>query len=139
MGGARKNSTVCACIAATGLAFGCVAPFEPADAQQTAPAVAQASPAKTSALKRQAKPASPPAPTPRAKARQPAAPTAIAPAPAPKLSPLPPIDTSVPPPMLPRASRAQMRLCAEEWAKMKEKSKTGLPMWRDFAAGCLTR
>lgn len=49
-----------------------------------------------------------------------------------------PVDTSVPPPSLPRASREKMRACADEWKKMKLE-KSGLPMWRDFATSCLTR
>jgi len=60
-------------------------------------------------------------------------------APQQKLAPLPPVDTSVPPPMLPRASRERMRACAEEWEKKKRAATAGLPMWRDFATGCLTR
>jgi hypothetical protein len=32
-----------------------------------------------------------------------------------------------------------MRACAEEWEKMKRGAKVHLPMWRDFATGCLTR
>ncbi len=56
-----------------------------------------------------------------------------------KLPPLPPVDTSTPPPLLPRASRERMRACAEEWEKMKRATKTTLPMWREFATGCLTR
>ncbi|MFM8646619.1 MAG: hypothetical protein ACKOB7_02370, partial [Methylocystis sp.] len=42
-----------------------------------------------------------------------------APAPATPLPPLPPIDTTKPPPMLPRASREQMHACAEQWREMK--------------------
>lgn len=60
-------------------------------------------------------------------------------APTTKLAPLPPVDTSVPPPTLPRATRERMRACAEEWGKKKRASNAGLPMWRDFATGCLTR
>lgn len=56
-----------------------------------------------------------------------------------KLPPLPPIDTSSPPPTLPRASRERMRECAEEWDKMKRGPNQDLPMWREFATGCLTR
>jgi hypothetical protein len=51
----------------------------------------------------------------------------------------PPVDTSQPPPTLPRATREKMRACAEEWDRMKRESKEGLPMWRDFATECLTR
>jgi hypothetical protein len=32
-----------------------------------------------------------------------------------------------------------MRACAEEWEKKKRATKTALPMWREFATGCLTR
>jgi len=52
---------------------------------------------------------------------------------------LPPLDTSVPPPMLPAAPRERMRLCAEEWEKRKMTTRTQLQTWRDFAAACLTR
>lgn len=73
---------------------------------------------------------------------QPAKPLPIAkpqePAP-PPLAELPPLDTSVPPPMLPRASRERMRFCALEWEKRKMATKNGLPPWRDFAAKCLTQ
>jgi hypothetical protein len=55
------------------------------------------------------------------------------------LSITPEIDTSKPPPLLPRAPRERMRVCAEEWIQLKHKSRVGLPMWRDFAAKCLTR
>lgn len=62
-----------------------------------------------------------------------------APAPAAQLPPLPPIDTTKPPPMLPRASREQMHACAEQWHEMKMSSMQDLPMWRHFAAGCLAQ
>ncbi len=67
--------------------------------------------------------------------------TAPAPAPPtqPKLAPLPPVDASAPPPSLPRAPRERMRACAEEWTAFKQKTKSALPMWREFATGCLTR
>jgi hypothetical protein len=55
------------------------------------------------------------------------------------LSTAPGIDTSKPPPLLPRAPRERMRACAEQWIDLKQKSRVGLPMWRDFAAKCLTR
>lgn len=32
-----------------------------------------------------------------------------------------------------------MHACADEWAGMKRTMKTGLPLWREFAAKCLTR
>jgi hypothetical protein len=32
-----------------------------------------------------------------------------------------------------------MHACADEWNAMKRKSIVGLPIWRDFATGCLTR
>lgn len=57
----------------------------------------------------------------------------------PSLSPLPPLDTSAPPPMLPRASRERMHACAEEWEKKKRTSSAALPMWRTFATDCLKR
>jgi hypothetical protein len=77
--------------------------------------------------------ATPPAP-PAASAPPPAAPAQPR-----ALAPLPPLDTSVPPPLLPRASRERMRACADEWNVMKRKSIAGLPTWREFATGCLTR
>ena len=101
---------------------------------------------------------SPPQEVGQPPARQPRAtrpPTVVSPAPSAKpvpqtpqppsvdaLSPPqtpPPVDTSQPPPTLPRAPREKMRACAEEWDRMKRESKDGLPMWRDFATGCLTR
>ena len=60
-------------------------------------------------------------------------------APATPLPPLPPIDTTKPPPMLPRASREQMHACAEQWQEMKMSSTQDLPMWRHFAARCLAQ
>ncbi len=81
--------------------------------------------------------------------QQPAGATVHAPTSAPKatpaaVAPVPPnmsapVDTSQPPPSLPRAPRDKMRACAEEWDKMKRESNSGLPMWRDFATDCLTR
>lgn len=61
------------------------------------------------------------------------------PPPATPLPPLPPIDTTKPPPMLPRASREQMHACAEQWHEMKMSSTQDLPMWRHFAARCLAQ
>ena len=77
-----------------------------------------------------------PAPTPA-----PVQPKALAPTPSAQkpLSPFAPVDTSKPPPMLPRATRERMRACAEEWENLKLTTKNGLPMWRDFATSCLTR
>ncbi|KAF0213786.1 MAG: hypothetical protein FD172_213 [Methylocystaceae bacterium] len=95
---------------------------------------------------------------PQEPARQPRAtrpPTVVSPTPSAKPAPQTPrppggdalsppqappaVDTSQPPPTLPRAPREKMRACAEEWDKMKRESKDGLPMWRDFATQCLTR
>jgi len=50
-----------------------------------------------------------------------------------------PLDMSVPPPMLPRATRKAMHDCALEWEKVKRESRPGAPAWRDFAVKCLTR
>lgn len=62
------------------------------------------------------------------------------PPPAPRqFAPDAPIDTSVPPPLLPRASRVRMRACAEEWSKKKLLARNDLPRWRDFATVCLSR
>lgn len=103
-----------------------------------------AAPTKSPSPKQQQRPAAPaeanrPAPRPKP-TDETAPPTATSPsAGAKKLAPEPPIDTSKPPPLLPRASREQMRACAEEWDALKRKTKTGLPMWRDFATECLTR
>ncbi|QGM98938.1 hypothetical protein [Methylocystis parvus] len=86
------------------------------------------------------KPGAPVAPAPRPKTNPPPAPVVSQPPQAKtKLAPLPPIDTSTPPPTLPRATRERMRTCAEEWDKKKRAASAALPMWRDFAAGCLTR
>jgi hypothetical protein len=52
---------------------------------------------------------------------------------------LPPLDTSVPPPSLPRAPRSRMRLCAMQWLKIREESRTRGVSWREFATKCLTR
>lgn len=49
------------------------------------------------------------------------------------------IDTSKPPPSLPRASRMRMRACAEEWTRKKLITKSDLPRWREFATGCLNQ
>lgn len=95
--------------------------------------------------KRKEAPTKPTPPRRPAMPRQPAAPPIVAPPPLPKapppapLAPAPAVDTSKPPPSLPRASREKMRVCAEEWDKMKKETATGLPMWRDFATDCLTR
>lgn len=87
------------------------------------PSAKQRAPAKvTDPTTAKAAPASPPAPPAQT-----------------RLAPLPPVDTSTPPPVLPRASRERMRACAEEWEKKKRASTSALPMWREFATGCLTR
>jgi hypothetical protein len=52
---------------------------------------------------------------------------------------LPPLDTSAPPPSLPRASRERMRQCATQWMKIKQEGRAGGTSWRDFATRCLTR
>ena len=74
-------------------------------------------------------------------AKPPQVPLAPSPATAPTtpLPPLPPIDTSKPPPMLPRASREQMHACADQWHEMKMSPTQNLPMWRHFAARCLAQ
>lgn len=101
------------------------APTKPsADQTRSGPAGAPAHPAKRAPL-----------PPLRPQAQQPTAPE---PAKAP-LPELPPLDTSVPPPSLPRASRERMRLCADEWRDMSREGQTAGIMWRDFATRCLTR
>ncbi len=55
-----------------------------------------------------------------------------------KFTNLPPPDTSMPPPMLPQATREKMRECANEWSRLKMETHGPLPMWRDFAGKCLT-
>lgn len=89
-----------------------------------------------------------PAPTKPTPPRRPATPPSGGPVappplskapPPPPLAPAPTVDASQPPPSLPRASREKMRVCAEEWDKMKKETATGLPMWREFATHCLTR
>ena len=56
-----------------------------------------------------------------------------------QFAPETPIDSSTPPPSLPRASRARMRACAEEWTRKKLLARSDLPRWRDFATSCLTQ
>ena len=56
-----------------------------------------------------------------------------------QFAPEPPVDTSIPPPSLPKASRARMRTCAEEWTKKKLLTRNDIPRWRDFATGCLSQ
>lgn len=97
---------------------------------------------KSAPSKPGAKPQAPPPPpaaatSPAPKAAPPVAPTTVDSAP--KLPPLPPIDTSKPPPMLPRASREKMRACAEEWDDLKRRTRVGELTWRVFATKCLTR
>lgn len=58
---------------------------------------------------------------------------------APAITDAPAVDTSHPPAMLPRAPRERMRACADEWEAKKRATKSGLPLWRDFATECLTR
>jgi hypothetical protein len=112
--------------------------------------------AATSAVKTKAQKPAPAKPAPSKPAtKQPTAPPppqATTPAPrsgasvtpaigesAPKLPPMPPIDTSKPPPSLPRASREKMRACAEEWDELKRRTRVGELTWRVFATKCLTR
>jgi len=52
---------------------------------------------------------------------------------------IPPPDLSKPPPELPAAPREKLRACADEWTQFKATHPDPLPMWREFAAGCLTR
>ncbi|WP_166143840.1 hypothetical protein [Methylosinus sp. RM1] len=52
---------------------------------------------------------------------------------------LPPLDTSTPPPSLPRASRERMRQCATQWMKIRQEGRTAGTSWREFATRCLTR
>jgi hypothetical protein len=56
-----------------------------------------------------------------------------------QLTPESPVDTSSPPPSLPRASRMRMRACAEEWTRKKLLTRSNLPRWRDFATACLSQ
>lgn len=106
-------------------------PQKNAAAQKPSPVAGQRPAPATPPTSKQGPPAKAPAPQ--------AAPKAAAAPPRAKLPPLPPIDTSTPPPTLPRASRERMRACAEEWANLKRSANANLPMWRDFATGCLTR
>jgi hypothetical protein len=57
----------------------------------------------------------------------------------PPLADLSPPDTSTPPPKLPPATREKMHACAAQWTRLKLETHGTLPMWREFAAGCLTR
>lgn len=149
---AARDRSSPARIAAGLIASVCAFALAPAVAQQTAtppaPRTAPSKP-KTPASKPETAKApraktEPPKPAASAPAAQPHPPAASAAPPAapvqPRaLAPLPPLDTSVPPPLLPRASRERMRACADEWNVMKRKSIAGLPTWREFATGCLTR
>jgi hypothetical protein len=63
----------------------------------------------------------------------------IARPPAPPTPELPPLDTSAPPPSLPRASRERMKLCAMRWLKLRQERQTSGTTWREFATECLTR
>ncbi|MBG0811798.1 hypothetical protein IY145_20835 [Methylosinus sp. H3A] len=80
---------------------------------------------------------------PRAPAppRRPPEQRAPQPAEAPPAAPpeLPPLDTSAPPPSLPRAPRERMRQCAMQWMKIKQEGRVGGTSWREFATRCLTR
>lgn len=130
MTAARKCSTQFGTVALASLGFFLAS---------AAPTAAQPSAVKAP---RNARPGDVAAPKKLAPDKPPPTPSVGAPTPvsAPrKFPPLPPLDTSLPPPSLPRAPREKMRACAEEWEKMKRATKTGLPMWRDFATGCLTR
>jgi hypothetical protein len=83
-----------------------------------------------------------PTPPRRAPNEAPPAPSATVEAPhlrSAPLSELPPLDLSIPPPTLPRATRSKMHGCALEWEKLKLEGRTGALMWRDFAGKCLTR
>lgn len=114
---------------------------KPRTLQQSKPPSAskRATSPKSTAKPALTQPQAPNAPAPAAR-MSPPAPTPPVQGPTPKpLSPEQPIDTSKPPPSLPRASRERMRACADEWSAMKRKTRTGLPMWRDFATECLTR
>ncbi len=75
-----------------------------------------------------------PAP-PRHAPHEPQAPVAVVKPPL----PVPPPDTSSPPPRLPPASREKMHACAVQWAKLRLEAQAPPPMWRDFAGKCLTR
>jgi hypothetical protein len=93
--------------------------------------------AKTSSRKGANQDRAPKAQTPKPEAKRLETPP---PAEAPrKLPPLAPIDTSTPPPMLPRASRERMHACAEEWQKVKRTTQGDFPVWKSFATRCLTR
>ncbi len=144
----RKGAatTICAMlVSGASLAQGQPAATAPTPPNRAAPA--QPKQRQLAPTPEQEKPTPPRRP---ASPQQPAGAPVRAPAAAPKapppaaLAPVPPhtsapVDTSQPPPSLPRAPREKMRACAEEWDKMKRESNSGLPMWRDFATDCLTR
>ena len=111
----------CCCVAATAARA-----QTPANGKSATPAPKKVTPAPNAAQSQK--------PQQRASSIAAPPPASLAP-----LKPVPPVDTSIPPPSLPRASRERMRACAEEWGKMKMAAKGGLPMWREFATGCLTR
>ncbi|WP_363348108.1 hypothetical protein [Methylocystis echinoides] len=145
-------TTIAAALLATACSIGLAGPVL---AQQDAAPATRAAPAQTTpkpTTAKAAKPAQPAppkpqklesGPMPKAPAAKnapgsPSLPALPSPPPA-RLQPLPPIDTSTPPPLLPRASRERMRACAEEWDQMKRRGTAGLPTWREFATQCLTR
>jgi len=82
-------------------------------------------------------PRAPPPPRRPPEQRAPQPPAVEAPPAAPRE--LPPLDTSVPPPSLPRASRERMRQCAMQWMKIKQEGRAVGSSWREFANRCLTR
>jgi hypothetical protein len=92
-----------------------------------APAARRSEPAARRALRAPLPPRRP-SPSSDAAARQPAPPPE-----------LPPLDTSSPPPSLPRAPRERMRSCATQWLKLRQERQTSGTTWREFATQCLTR
>jgi hypothetical protein len=145
---ARASAIAASALLAASVSFAQVKPTTP-----TPPTRARSGPAQ-----QKQRPLAPQRDVGRPAARQPRAtrpPTVVSPTPSAKPAPQtpqppgvdalsppqapPPVDTSQPPPTLPRAAREKMRACAEEWDRMKRESKEGLPMWRDFATECLTR
>jgi hypothetical protein len=141
---ARALAIAAGALLAASVSFAQVKPATP-----TPPTRARSGPAQ----QKQRTPSPPQEPARQPRATRP--PTVVSPTPSAKPAPQTPrppggdalsppqappaVDTSQPPPTLPRAPREKMRACAEEWDRMKRESKDGLPMWRDFATQCLTR
>jgi len=127
-GAPSRPRSACAALVASlcALATAVVAAPQPAPSSDRPPHVAARRAPRTPAPPR--RPPEQRAPQPPAAETPPAAPPQ-----------LPPLDTTTPPPSLPRASRERMRQCAMQWMKIKQEGRAGGTSWREFATRCLTR